>query len=327
MEIMLQPKRRRTTGLTLIEVLVVIAIIGILVALVLPAVQAAREAARRVGCVNNLKQIGLALHSYVGVDQVLPLSCCGNVGGFGHLGRLLPYLEQTPLYDSINFQVDVGLVPGRENSTAVYAYLAVFHCPSDSGAYRLGPAPPSTSYAGNSGDGIRTPSTAKGAFAFTTSCDSSPLGPKDFTDGLSNTAVMAEWLSAGMPKDPRRTIVRLPGDLSQPESNNAEFVASCRDLDFANLPPDSFYNFKGQYWIAGGMSSLYHHAMTINGHSCLSRALYGDDAYTAGSLHPGGANVLFMDGHVSFVKQSIDLKTWRAIGSRNGDEIVSDGSY
>ena len=135
--------RSRTKGFTLIELLVVIAIIGVLVALLLPAVQAAREAARRAQCVNNLKQIGLALFNYESSISTFPPGYIDpqnnpintpdlDMGqGWGWAAMLLPFMEQQPLYSSINFSLGITTSNRRANSTAAVTSLAVFQCPSD----------------------------------------------------------------------------------------------------------------------------------------------------------------------------------------------------
>ncbi len=133
------PRRR---GFTLIELLVVIAIIAILIALLLPAVQMAREAARRVQCVNNMKQIGLALHNYISANETVPPAALDTTttlgttivnGGFGPLARLLPQLEQTAIYNAANFSIDVinGPTGVWINSTAIHTRISSFLCPSD----------------------------------------------------------------------------------------------------------------------------------------------------------------------------------------------------
>jgi prepilin-type N-terminal cleavage/methylation domain-containing protein len=133
---------RRRPAFTLIELLVVIAIIAVLIALLLPAVQAAREGARRAQCTNNLKQIGLALHNYISTNDCVPPAAldtriaAGTTianGGFGALARLLPYLEQQSLYNASNFSINVinGAVGVWINSTAIHTRVNGFLCPSD----------------------------------------------------------------------------------------------------------------------------------------------------------------------------------------------------
>lgn len=122
-------ERNVRTAFTLIEILVVVAIVGLLAALLIPAVQAAREAARRAQCINNLKQIGVALHAYIATHGVLPPG--GPLGHFSPHAWLLPHLGQRPLYDAINFQAASSPAPNSENYTAAHSSLSVFLCPSD----------------------------------------------------------------------------------------------------------------------------------------------------------------------------------------------------
>jgi prepilin-type N-terminal cleavage/methylation domain-containing protein len=129
-------RRLRKDAFTLIELLVVIAIIGALIALLLPAVQAAREAARRSQCVNNLKQIGLAVHNYVQTNSVLPIGQgdepANTFNGWSSLAMMLPQLEQGAVFNSINFQIPDGSVPGSfQNQTSEAVRIATFLCPSD----------------------------------------------------------------------------------------------------------------------------------------------------------------------------------------------------
>src|SRR5262245_51249501 len=129
----MRPARDRR-GFTLIELLVVIAIIAVLIALLLPAVQSAREATRRIQCTNNLKQLGLAMHQYHESLNALPFGdLTYSWADFSSNTMLLPYLEQGSLYNSINFSAQ--LLPANpgcpENTTAQYATLSVMNCPSD----------------------------------------------------------------------------------------------------------------------------------------------------------------------------------------------------
>jgi len=188
----------RPRGFTLIEVLVVIAIIGVLVALLLPAVQAAREAARRTQCQNNLKQIGLAMNGYVTLGESFPIGYLawpnppgGAAPGWAWSAAVLPQLEQVPISNALNINLPIDL---PANATARTSALAVHVCPSDrnTGAFGVnsqvsgGPIEAqTTSYAANGGTtGATQPN---GMFRMNKS-----VKPKDVKDGLSNTFAAGE---------------------------------------------------------------------------------------------------------------------------------------
>ena len=193
-------------GFTLIELLVVIAIIAVLIALLLPAVQSAREAARRAQCVNNLKQIGLALHNYHSATGSFPLAtsaaAAGSSSGYGYTPQtwgtfscfalMLPYLEQQPIYNSCNFNWTVSWGNGQYyNSTAYNANLAVFICPSDGKSATLSSTDGNNcNYFGSMGTTIAPwATTANGIFA-----NQAAYGMQNITDGTSNTIAFSEAL-------------------------------------------------------------------------------------------------------------------------------------
>jgi prepilin-type N-terminal cleavage/methylation domain-containing protein/prepilin-type processing-associated H-X9-DG protein len=291
--------RIRTPGFTMIEVLVVIAIIGVLVALLLPAVQMAREAARRSQCSANLHQIGVAFGHHVTGRGHTP----------GRLAGLLRQLEQTAV---ANLPLDTtAATPAGQ--TARSMTIAVFLCPSDAGLPGLSGG---TNYAGNGGVGF-SPSGRERNGAFGASVN-------DFPDGMSNTAAVAEWLKGnGDPsiRDPKRSVFATPDRLINP-ADLGPFGAECHGLDpqTATVAPLG----KGLDWTRDGFGySLYNHVLGINDHTCTNGGLVDQGAWSAGSGHPSGANVLFADGHVTFVKDTIALPAWRAVGTRNGGEVVS----
>jgi prepilin-type processing-associated H-X9-DG protein/prepilin-type N-terminal cleavage/methylation domain-containing protein len=285
-------------GLTAIELLVVVAIIGVLVALLLPAVQMAREAARRAQCAANLHQIGVAFSHRVSRSGGTPRGLAG----------LLNQLEQTALAELPRDTTDTG-------QTARATTLSVFLCPSDPGPPGPG-AGGGANYAGNGGVGFTpTGRVRNGAFG---------ASINDFADGLSNTAAVSEWLrGSGDPqvRDPKRSVFATPDRLIGPADLD-RFGSECHGLEpqLAQVAPLG----KGMDWTRDGFGyTLYNHVLGINDHACTNGGLVEQGAWTVGSAHPSGANVLFADGHVSFVKDSIVLNAWRALGTRNGGEVVS----
>jgi prepilin-type N-terminal cleavage/methylation domain-containing protein/prepilin-type processing-associated H-X9-DG protein len=326
----------RRAGFTLIELLVVIAIIGVLIALLLPAVQSAREAARRAQCVNNLKQMGLALHSYHDVHQRFPMSrAITIVGGAVNIGQafsahsqVLPYLEQTPLYQSINFNMGWA---DRGNSTARGTSVSVFLCPSDANAL-VPPGLAATNYRANEGSTF--------LFGFGASSDPSGVnasqappngmffanesrGVVDARDGSSNTAMFSEHIKGDFSQSVAtdRADTFLPGVYP---ATLDDAVRTCRDMNWRDLSRQGTSDV-GAPWIYGYHStSQYYHVSGPNTRSCMFPPLR--IMTTANSDHPGGVNVLMGDGAVRFVKDSVNLATWRSMGSRNLGEVISADS-
>lgn len=309
-----RPTHRRP-GFTLVELLVVIAIIGILVGLLLPAVQAAREAARRMQCSNNLKQLGLALHNYHDAHGAFPFGSGGTTPpsgspGYSAVSLMLPFIEQTPLYNTIDFKRPLT---DPVNASARLQVVPAFLCPSD----KTNPQPQSggaINYMGNKGslhwwssplqNGVFIPSTS---FRF-----------RDIIDGTSNTAAFSERLLT----DGNNGVVDLQADvfLGSGDPNNAdEAIQMCYATDATNLA-NQFPLFMGAPWING--QHTYLHADVPNRRSC---GFYPTKAtMPASSRHTGGVNMLLCDGSVRFVTQSIDLLLWRAIGTRNGGEVLNE---
>ncbi len=314
-------RHRLRRGFTLVELLVVIAIIGVLVALLLPAVQAAREAARRSQCSNNLKQIGLALHNYHDSALLFPMGNFVRISGSGvpplrgdgwtwH-SRILPFAEQGPLYDLISNVIgtDVGgttsapqLLAGRDTR------LGIFQCPSH-------PNPGSNNPSKN---GYQL-STYNGVCGDTTFNDdqldaatdigyrgngmffmNSRVGFAEVIDGTSNTFHVAE----------------VQDDLKgSPNSNR--MPGSDREYNFAdgsdNNPPTDI----SEYLV--GMET----DDPINANTRDSNGHFNNDGEYAGSYHPGGAQFLLGDGSVRFVSQTINMTIYRALSTRDGREAVT----
>jgi len=287
--------RRPRRGFTLIELLVTIGILGLLIALLLPAVQAAREAARRTACASNLHQLGLANHNYVNLYNIFPRGTNDS-----YLVSLLPTLDNVPLANAFNFGGT-----DQQNATVRNTNTGLFTCPSDSGFPPVGGY---TDYAGNSGDG-----ELLGIF------NGRGTTPAQITDGLSHTALLSEWLvgQPGQTKDPLRSIHTVAAGA------DPAFTSEC--MASVNSP---VVQCKGYDWTTGVLFlTLYDHFLPVDAPSC-SGGTYPSLKFncTAASQHPGGVNSLFADGSVHLVPPSVNRSIWRAVGTRRGGETM-DGSF
>ncbi|RUL86311.1 DUF1559 domain-containing protein [Tautonia sociabilis] len=333
----------RRSGFTLIELLVVIAIIGVLIALLLPAVQSAREAARRAQCTNNLKQIGIALHNYHSALGTFPVGFLYPKDGaaapgipalhyrWSVLALLSPFLEQSNVYNALNFDWPIaaggagafGVGPWTffpANQTVRQTVDDLFLCPSDGGDRPSEVSGPSN-YAFSAGDGSHGGEAAGASGVFILE---HAIGLAAIRDGSSQTVAASEQLLGlpgpgdqasrdPMPPDWRRAIAR---SASLPLTD-ASCAAAGRGWRFD----------KGNGWWDGDYrSTLYNHYLTPNSpqFDCLGPFVPHNPAWKAArSAHPGGVNALFCDGHVQFVKDTVSPSSWRAIATRRGGEVVS----
>jgi prepilin-type N-terminal cleavage/methylation domain-containing protein/prepilin-type processing-associated H-X9-DG protein len=340
---------RRVTrrAFTLIELLVVIAIIAVLIALLLPAVQAAREAARRAQCVNNLKQIGLAIHNYHSSINALPWDhgpgCWNEWSG---ITMLLPYMEQTPVYNSANFAYTIcdSADPGGSgnpttlNATVARTKIAGFLCPSD--LDRLSNVEAHNNYVMNIGsDAVSSegPTQFVGIGVSLYANNAGAISIASVIDGTSNTAAYSEInkgisQSAGIgdPTSPATTIYMVSTFNGTPQNDYnaclATTTASATSTDWAY----------GQYWHTTQRDNgHYNHVMPPNSKSCQATAPPNGitsagnlnfGAFTSSSRHSGGVNVLMLDGSVRFVKNTINPVSWWAVGTRQGNEVISADS-
>lgn len=348
------PSVRR--GFTLIELLVVIAIIGVLIALLLPAVQAAREAARRSQCTNNLKQLALAVHNYSDVNSVFPSQslrpgrASGDYGydsgwGFGWPLALTPFVEQSVLFSAYNYHVGAT---GPENSTVGYTQLSALICPSDGTRQRPSNPWATTSYHGNyGGPGVLGLQSGTIVPVHYNIANKGPVDTASIRDGTSNTALFSERL-IGLPSrtgltvssvNAKRGLFNVESGMANTETFNQDdalaAVQACKALPGSTQAGHSA-NI-GYIWVRGYPAhgtNFYNHYGAPNDHSCHNHAEESSQVWAARygiasptSNHPGGVNVALADGSVKFIKDSIDLQTWWALGTRNGGEVLSADSY
>ena len=320
---------RQWSGFTLIELLVAVAIIGILVAILLPAVQQAREASRRITCSNNLRQLGVALQNFHSAHRRFPPGRGDPLPGiFSAHAYLLEHLEQTSVRQVIDFRrapttfsVAGGVVhDGTANLPAATARLSVLQCPSDPLAGGVpGSEFGSTNYAANTGSGLKqwgSLTDADGVFF-----KGSQIGFRDITDGSTHTVAMSERLngpgvqdSGGLESDVQRLMLEIPG-------GNDTTPAVCASPSSGNC-----YRERGAKWILGNYgNTLYNHYYLPNAAMWDCMNLQQQKALAAArSMHPGGVMVLLCDGSVRFASDSIDQSLWRAVATRRTDEVVQD---
>ena len=332
---------RSRRGVTLVEILVVVAILGVLMAVILPGVQAARESVRRSSCANNLRQIALATHNHETARGRYPVGAESRQWDarpdFPHqffrwslLAHLAPFYEQEDLLRSLDLSVPlyVGLSPGDiapQNKPIVNRAIPLFLCPSDRAAAVsefFGP----TNYAGctGSGAGGGTPFDTDGMFFI-----NSQIRPRQVSDGLSNTVMFSE---STLGDGPRATTDR--GGVTVAKGYGFVFTTP---LTEAACDRPFYYNFtdlRGFSWANGEYrTTLYNHARRPNAPAldCLAalmttadkaRMYAGYGWRAARSLHAGGVNVAMADGRVTFVRDDIDPAAWRAAATRSGGETT-----
>jgi prepilin-type N-terminal cleavage/methylation domain-containing protein len=304
-------------GLTLLEVVVVIAIIGVLLALLLPGVQMARESARRAKCCSQLKQIGLAMQSYEATHRVLPQ---GVNMGYSFLVPILPQLERSDLYDQVDFR---SFQCDSPDNKLAFSKVELFVCPSDGfnvASLSRKNVCGASNYAGNMGYDWLT-FGYNGAFHSWSPAEIGFLKSTSATDGTAQTVAVSEILVAGSPEDPRRTVFNTAAAF--PQGAHEAFCRACLDHELEVLSNGQIAadGRRGWRWYVGEpATTLYTHSLSPNQISCKNHQSGQDGAFTAASNHPQGEMSLFLDGHVSFISSSINVRVWRAMGTRNGKD-------
>lgn len=300
---------RTATAFTLVELLVVITIIGILIALLLPAVQAAREAARKMQCSNNLKQIGLAILTYESTNAMLPIGM--NIEapwkGTSAFASLLPGVEQQALYDQYDF--NGRIYPPSKNVSVVCVQIPAFICPSDNAGGRKMGNFARANYAVCCGSKTwwisDTDRTTDGAFQVNVS---KPISA--FKDGASNTIVASEII-AGLDDD--------NSDKSEDIRGLWAEGAGMGSMCYTHLQTPNSSAGDVLWFITGQITCVGDTDIPCN------NTVPGDYAGTyssARSRHSGGVNAAFADGHVSFYGDTVNSLLWQALSTVAGSEPV-----
>jgi prepilin-type N-terminal cleavage/methylation domain-containing protein len=337
-------RAHRARGFTLIELLVVIAIIAILIALLLPAVQQAREAARRTQCKNNLKQIGLALHNYHDAFTVFPPTFCAGPGDGGEWSlpaRILPYVEQGNIYHQIDFSRDYNQTSAQFPFGVKALRVPLLICPSDpNDRMRMTAAGQPEHYPLCYGANLGTWfvfDPVSGQFGNGSFGPNSRTSARDFTDGMSNTLCFSEVkaytpyarnaaspLAANVP--PPTTVA----DLCAYVAGATQFQANSGHTEWADgrahhvgftttfVPNTAVLCTNG----ANGVQDVDYNSQQEDNPEGTTNRSYA--AITSRSYHEGLVHTLLMDGSARTVSENIDWMVWRNLGTRSGGEVLGE---
>lgn len=331
----------KRNGFTVVELLVTMGVIGLIVSLILPAVQSARSAARRAACANNLRQMALALQNYQSDWVAFPPAPMGyllpswreGTSSYGSLYSvhvaLLDGLEQAPLHNAINFSWPMSYLSSQgfqgANRTAAQRVVSVFLCPADWGGALPSEYGPNN-YRSNAGIcGYCKDGADGGAFTWR------GTRPADFTDGLSSTLAFSEKLIGGVSPDQyianRDWIIEHPSLPRPPLSMSADdWVDYCAHRTFPRDRVAVRFD-AGRSWMLG-TTIFTTFLVDVPPNSpvpdCGSPGAGGQGVFAARGPHPGGVNAAMADGSVRFFTNGTNVKVWRALGTRQGGETLSD---
>ncbi len=328
-------------GFSLVEILVVVGLLGVLLGVLLPSLQAAREAVRRTSCGNNLRQLGLAMQFHEAARNRYPVGAESRQWAenpnlphqffrWSGLAHLAPFYEEDQLLADIDLTVPLytgigGDSIAPQNRDVVARVVPLFLCPSDRGrpvSEIFGP----TNYAACTGSGVGggTPFDTDGIFFI-----NSRTRSKDITDGLSKTAAFSESLLGDGP-----VAGRTPAGIEPPTGYAFVFATPLTEPSCTRPLYYNFTDLRGFSWANGEYrTTLYNHGRSPNALTldCLAavmntvdkaRQYAGYGWRTARSRHPGGVNVAYADAAVRFIDDSIDPDVWRAAATRAGGETA-----
>jgi len=331
---------RGRSGFTLIELLVVIAIIAVLIALLLPAVQSAREAARRSQCVNNLKQVALGVHNYTDVWGSLPPG-----EGYGAISvnvAMLPFVEQQQIYAAFNSNINnrwLWTIP--ENSTVLQAKVATYLCPSEVYTNRSsdGLNTFAVNYAWNSGTWWPRTQSWDGLFGRTYDDDATvqPFQRNTITlasiiDGTSNTLMVAEVANGPLTAGAARTRVSDCYQVTLSKTMTVQQATAAADAinwTAGPIPWTGGWRYKGYPWVEASMWRSWFNSIRTPNKTCATdeNTSWWYIMKPASSYHPGIVNAALADGSVRAFKETVSQPVWMGLSTRAGNEVISSDSY